>query len=147
MATAWLLDPLRNVPGPASLKVNPFWLSRQCRLLRRSYAIHELHRKYGPVVRIGPNYVSVISTACLAQIYGTRSGSAKGPYYGVFGFGSTVRITPVDVRGVSDVRMRLIHTNTEAGETDPLLNPRHRLPRPSQKRNRASIAQGPRARL
>ncbi|KAI6081540.1 cytochrome P450 [Hypoxylon rubiginosum] len=81
---ACFLDPLRNVPGPLAARVTPFWLTLQCRLFRRSTSIHELHQKYGDVVRIGPNNISVVSKGCLQQVYGSNSGTSKGPFYDVF---------------------------------------------------------------
>lgn len=81
--TIWF-DPLRHVPGPVTARFNPFWVALQCRLFRRSKAIHTLHEKYGPVVRVGPKSVSVASGGCLQKIYGPKSGAAKGPFYDVF---------------------------------------------------------------
>lgn len=77
-------DPLYHVPGPSTARINPFWVALQCRFFRRSKATHLLHEKYGPVVRVGPNSVSIASGGCLQKVYGPRSGAAKGPFYDVF---------------------------------------------------------------
>lgn len=61
---------LRNIPGP--------WLARYMSLYRltlvykgdapRQYQL--LHKKYGPIVRIGPNHVSTSDPAMIPIIYG-----------------------------------------------------------------------------
>lgn len=45
---------------------------------RAPYAVAELHARYGPVVRIGPNEVSAIGSAAFRDAYGHRSGKG-GP--------------------------------------------------------------------
>jgi benzoate 4-monooxygenase len=74
-------DPLKKIPGPFFVRWNPFWLAFQCRLLRRSVKVDQLHKKYGPVVRIGPCHVSVATSNSFQQLYGARSGIFRGPFY------------------------------------------------------------------
>ena len=51
---------------------------------RREY-IHELHRKYGPVVRLGPNEVSFTSLEAMKEIYASGgSGYDKTEFYTLF---------------------------------------------------------------
>ncbi|OKL64465.1 hypothetical protein UA08_00991 [Talaromyces atroroseus] len=72
---------LGSIPGP-------FW-GRISNLPRvnwvktgRSHEIHQdLHRKYGDVVRFGPNMVSVADPACIPVIYPMRPGFPKGQFY------------------------------------------------------------------
>ena len=51
---------------------------------RRGY-IHELHRQYGPVVRLGPNEVSFTSLEALKEIYSSGGGGYdKTEFYTLF---------------------------------------------------------------
>lgn len=51
---------------------------------RREY-IHELHREFGPVVRLGPNEVSFTSQEALKEIYQSGgSGYDKTEFYTLF---------------------------------------------------------------
>ncbi|EXJ72498.1 uncharacterized protein A1O5_05003 [Cladophialophora psammophila CBS 110553] len=82
----WLLSnryltPLRKVPGP-------FWAS--CSRIPRFFAVlvgrpHEwelgLHQKYGPLVRVGPDLLSVGDCAEMDQIYGTSTKFRKSSFY------------------------------------------------------------------
>lgn len=74
---------LSHVPGPflASLTnlVRLRWV-----LTRRAQHIHiDLHRRYGPLVRIGPNAVSVGDPAEIQQIYGLTGSYVKSSFYPV----------------------------------------------------------------
>lgn len=63
---------LSRIPGPFSASISNFW--------KISAAWHEempqrniaLHKKYGPLVRIGPNMISVDDPAALNVIYGFK---------------------------------------------------------------------------
>ncbi|KAF2004773.1 cytochrome P450 [Amniculicola lignicola CBS 123094] len=66
--TSWTR--LRHIPGPHTAK-----FSNLARFLwvksNRAHEIHtQLHRKYGPVVRFGPNMVAVADPAEIGHIYG-----------------------------------------------------------------------------
>ncbi|KAM0717277.1 hypothetical protein Q7P37_007129 [Cladosporium fusiforme] len=76
-----LSNPLRSLPGP--------WYSIFTRLPlkiaiisgRRIFHVHDLHAKYGPIVRIAPNEVAVASTAGLSQIHRANSPFYKTEWY------------------------------------------------------------------
>lgn len=67
-------DPLSRFPGPplAAWTHLPYtyWLFAQ----RLPLKLTELHRKYGPVVRIAPNQLSFNTAASYQDIYGSRQG-------------------------------------------------------------------------
>lgn len=65
--------PLGKIPGPFFASFSRWWLVIYARRKRRHTEDIELHRKYGPVVRIGPNEVSISSPAALDIIYGISS--------------------------------------------------------------------------
>jgi hypothetical protein len=64
--------PLHHVPGPLLARSTQIWL------FWRLYRGHprqdqlQLHEKYGPVVRIGPNEVSICDAGSLNVIYGGK---------------------------------------------------------------------------
>lgn len=53
------LHPLRKIPGPILSKLTTLWLFRQEIAGDSSSILAELHKQYGPLVRISPNEVSI----------------------------------------------------------------------------------------
>ena len=53
------------------------WLMYQCRLGRRYKAVDEAHKKYGKLVRIQPNHVSIADPDAIGVIYGHGNGFLK----------------------------------------------------------------------
>lgn len=67
-----LLSPLRKVPGPVLARfTNLFYLNR-VRHGRFHYENKALHRKYGPVLRLGEDLVSIDDPSALKTIYGSK---------------------------------------------------------------------------
>ncbi|KAI1425886.1 cytochrome P450 [Xylaria sp. FL1777] len=76
------LHPLRNFPGPLSFRMSV--LPRVAWQLRGRLPFHvcELHKKYGPVVRIGPNELAFSSPQAWRDIYGHKKvGEEEFPKY------------------------------------------------------------------
>ncbi|KAM5535858.1 hypothetical protein V8D89_010476 [Ganoderma adspersum] len=72
--------PLARYPGPLPLKLSKLpmaWISRGG---RRHIYTQELHRRYGDIVRVGPNEVSISNPAAIQPFMGT-SGLHKGPQW------------------------------------------------------------------
>ncbi|KAL6875940.1 cytochrome P450 [Trichoderma longibrachiatum] len=80
-----LRSPLGRIPGPAVSRFTSLVLKwKEIKALRTAY-IHQLHRKYGPVVRIAPNEVSFTSWEALKEIYCSGgSGYDKTEFYDLF---------------------------------------------------------------
>lgn len=80
-----LLAPLSKLPGPwYSLFSDVFLMYKEFSGHRRVY-IHELHKEFGPVVRLGPNEVSFTSVEALREIYQSGgSGYDKTEFYDLF---------------------------------------------------------------
>jgi hypothetical protein len=80
-ALTFLRSDLRGLPGPALASI-----SNLPRLLTAwSWQTHEthiaLHRRYGKLVRIGPNCVSVADPSAIPTIYGINKGYIKSNFY------------------------------------------------------------------
>lgn len=80
----WTYAKLRDVPGPFIAKFTDLW-----RLLvvwrRDSHDRYlELHNKYGDLVRIGPNCVSISKPDMIQSIYGIQKGYVKSDFYAVW---------------------------------------------------------------
>ena len=72
---------LSHVPGPFLASFTNLVRLRWV-LTRRAQHIHiDLHKKYGPLVRIGPNVVSVGDPAEIQQIYGLTGSYIKSGFY------------------------------------------------------------------
>jgi hypothetical protein len=69
--------PLRRVPGPFLARFSELW--RNIRYFRGSWLddVVSLHEKYGPVVRIAPNEISLVDGDALKQLYGHGKPSQK----------------------------------------------------------------------
>jgi hypothetical protein len=71
------LHPLRRVPGPFVAKFTQFWRLRKYAQGRWHEDIVDLHRFYGPVLRVSPNEVSFVDQEALVKIYGHQTGTKK----------------------------------------------------------------------
>jgi benzoate 4-monooxygenase len=68
---------IRDVPGPTAAKFSNLWLLAQARQGKRYLAVDAAHKKYGKLVRIQPNHVSVADDKAIPQIYGHGNGFLK----------------------------------------------------------------------
>ncbi|KAF5010518.1 hypothetical protein FDECE_3335 [Fusarium decemcellulare] len=72
---------LRTLPGPRLAAYTSLWRWLDVRNGQAHKTAITLHRKYGPVVRIGPNHVSVSDPREIKNIYGLKSGYTKTAFY------------------------------------------------------------------
>ena len=75
---------LRAIPGPTLAKLSDAWLARVAASGHRSEEVHKLHEKYGPVVRIAPNHVSIADPDALQIIYAHGGQTLKSNFYDAF---------------------------------------------------------------
>lgn len=87
--------------GPKFPALSNAWLAYVAARGDRSNAVHELHEKYGKIVRIAPNHVSVADPKAIEVIYAHGNGSLKTEFYDAF-----VSIRP----GLFNTRDRAAHT-------------------------------------
>ena len=75
---------LTSIPGPVLAGWTGLWrLYDVCRGDAHRTAV-ALHRKHGPLVRIGPKHVSVGDPAMVEVIYGLKTGFTKTAFYPMF---------------------------------------------------------------
>jgi benzoate 4-monooxygenase len=68
---------IRDIPGPIVARFSNLWLLWQCRNGRRFLAVDKAHKKYGTLVRIQPNHVSIADDEAIQAIYGHGNGFLK----------------------------------------------------------------------
>lgn len=68
---------LRSIPGPWLAKATNLYRVGMVLRGRFSYELVDLHRRYGPAVRIGPDTVSLTDRAVVEEIYGYRTDFGK----------------------------------------------------------------------
>ena len=64
---------LIDIPGPFLAKHTRTWLAFTSLKGRLVVDTHKVHEKYGKIVRLQPNFVSVSDDAAIPLIYGHRS--------------------------------------------------------------------------
>ena len=83
----WIISPLfklSGIPGSKTYAVTQWRLAYDEWKGIRTRTIHQLHQKYGPVVRVGPNEISFNSLSALKTIYGAGSGFERTSFYRMF---------------------------------------------------------------
>ncbi|EGN99142.1 hypothetical protein SERLA73DRAFT_137309, partial [Serpula lacrymans var. lacrymans S7.3] len=70
--------PLAKYPGPVLCKLTKFWLAYHGQTGKQYLYYKKLHEKYGSIVRIGPNELSITEASAVAPLMGPI-GMNKGP--------------------------------------------------------------------
>ncbi|KAI9445852.1 hypothetical protein BJY52DRAFT_395640 [Lactarius psammicola] len=70
--------PLAKYPGPAIAKTSKLWAAHLCAVGDMHRYFKSLHERYGDVVRVGPNELSIRDSSLIHQILG-QGGLPKGP--------------------------------------------------------------------
>ncbi|EEU33959.1 uncharacterized protein NECHADRAFT_97923 [Fusarium vanettenii 77-13-4] len=83
------LTPLRAIPGPWHAPLTCLWLKKQTIAGRRAHYVHELHLKFGSVVRIAPEEISFNDTGAFKEIHRISGNYVKSPWYQCFRKGTT----------------------------------------------------------
>lgn len=73
--------PLSHIPGPLVCRLTSLWTYYHSYIGDECTLIDELHKTYGPVIRIAPNEVCISDGAALAPIYSEKGGFLKAPCY------------------------------------------------------------------
>ncbi|EWY99888.1 hypothetical protein FOYG_03817 [Fusarium oxysporum NRRL 32931] len=77
----WTYGKLRSIPGPLAARFTNWWLVYACRQGERWRYVDEAHKRFGPVVRIQPNHVSIADEEVVNAIYGHGNGMLKSSFY------------------------------------------------------------------
>ena len=68
------LHRLRHIPGPDLAKISNLFLHVICYLGIEGRVLRNYHLKYGKVVRVGPNSVSISDADAIREIYVSKGG-------------------------------------------------------------------------
>lgn len=77
-------SPLRSYPGPWLASCSRLWKVISTASTRTHLDHIELHKRYGPVVRIAPDEVSIASPEAARTLLSAGKRFYKTPFYGVF---------------------------------------------------------------
>ncbi|KAF9020120.1 cytochrome P450 [Hymenopellis radicata] len=72
--------PLANIPGPKLSRLTKLYSVYIAYTGQQHIRLKNLHDEFGPIVRIGPNEISVIDVASMKDVLGS-SGLPKSPFY------------------------------------------------------------------
>lgn len=76
------LSPLCKFPGPFGARLTNLWLSTHIGTSSHAlFKIQELHKKYGPIVRIGSNDLAIADSDFVQPIYGMGAKCTKASWY------------------------------------------------------------------
>ncbi|OIW25663.1 cytochrome P450 [Coniochaeta ligniaria NRRL 30616] len=74
-----------SVPGPFIARLTTKWILLVDLSGSRARTVHELHKKYGPVVRLAPNELSFAALQAVKPVYGSGTTCIKSSAYDNFG--------------------------------------------------------------
>ncbi len=66
----YILDPLRDIPGPFLARFTRFWYFLEIYKGKFEHSDMDLHKRYGPIVRIAPREYSIDDVEAAKTIYG-----------------------------------------------------------------------------
>ncbi|KAJ2990879.1 hypothetical protein NUW58_g2738 [Xylaria curta] len=100
-----LWSPLRTIPGPFLSRFTNGWYF--WRVVRWQFQVEqvELHRKYGPVVRLGPKRFSFAEPEALKTIYGHGTDFSKSEWYSAFNLPRPYSIERWNMFATSDSKL------------------------------------------
>ena len=73
--------PLASVPGPFWAKLSRLWITKRSWDGDMNTTLIALHSKHGPLVRTGPNEVSVSDLAAIKKIYAPGTKFRKSDWF------------------------------------------------------------------
>ncbi|KAI3139144.1 hypothetical protein CBS147326_2822 [Penicillium roqueforti] len=76
--------PLSRLPGPKIAACTSLWLAYHTYIGDECTVVFDLHRKFGPVLRVAPNDVDIANGDAVDPIYLARGGFPKAPVYSKF---------------------------------------------------------------
>jgi hypothetical protein len=77
--------PLADIPGPWLASVSRLWVMRRLKAGDMDKVQRNLHRRYGPLIRIAPNEISCADPEAIKLLYRTAAPLTKTDFYPVWG--------------------------------------------------------------
>lgn len=77
----YFFHPLRRFPGPTLAKLSKLYHFRLCLRENNCIILAKWHARYGPIVRVGPNELSLMHPDAIPAIYGSQSQCRRAPWY------------------------------------------------------------------
>ncbi|KAI0394542.1 cytochrome P450 [Xylariaceae sp. FL0594] len=75
---------LRHFPGPSGAAVSKFWHVWKCFERSNHLVVHDLYKRYGPIIRTGPEELTIVDPSILSLLDGPKSQFTKAPWYDIF---------------------------------------------------------------
>ncbi|KAI1395877.1 BcABA1, cytochrome P450 monooxygenase [Hypoxylon fuscum] len=72
---------LRHVPGPFLASFSYLWLANVAKSGRQFWIYRDMYKKYGPLIRVGPNELSTDDPEVIRKMNGVRSSYGRDPWY------------------------------------------------------------------
>lgn len=72
---------VRSIPGPFAASITKYWRLHDVWKGKAHLTAIHLHRKHGPLVRIGPNHVSVADPGFISRFYSIKEDYTKTAFY------------------------------------------------------------------
>lgn len=114
-------DPLRKVPGPTIARFSRLWLIVVDSSGQRTRTIHNLHKKHGSVVRVGPRELSFSTRQAMRDIYGPNNTLIKAPSYEAFGRQSSFTIRNKEAHRARQKRIAHVFSPAAISSVEPLV--------------------------
>lgn len=100
------LSPLNKFPGPFGARLSNFWLSTHIGTSSHAlFKLQDLHKKYGPIVRIGSNDLAIADPEFVQPIYGHGAKCTKSAWYD--GSYPTTSLQTIRIKALHDKRRRI----------------------------------------
>ena len=84
LLSSYFQNGLHRFPGPLAAKFSQIWLLLNTRHGQHHQTVIKLHEKYGNIVRLGPDYVSLADQADIKVVYGFAKRLNKSRFYAPF---------------------------------------------------------------
>ncbi|OCL04252.1 cytochrome P450 [Glonium stellatum] len=89
---------LRSFPGPQGAALSKLWHIYQCRNSQNHLVLDSLYKKYGEIVRTGPNELTIFHPAAFEAIDGAGNSNIRADWYDIV----YPRISPIFSRAEKD---------------------------------------------
>lgn len=100
--------PLHHVPGPFVAKFSSLFLHIICYLGVEGRVLYHYHQKYGSVIQVAPNSVSISDSDAIRDIYVAAGGFPKDERYRNFNLGPVVSIFSSIDTAYRDLRAKAV---------------------------------------